>query len=707
MAIDLYASCPCGSGRKIKFCCRNLAPEIEKVQRMIEGGQRQACLTHVEGLLAKNPAHPFLSAVKLSLLRDFQRLDEAAAFAESLGPLVESNADISAEATLIDILKGADLPILYDDLQRTLECSGEEVTESVVEAIASVGMRAIFAEDLLPGIRYLNMYRTLVPDDREVQGLMRNLLDSRNLSPLMKQGLPLRELPAELNEAEAFQQIEEHTSWGRLRMALGVCQQVAERHPSVPEAVWNVASCAVYLGRKQLFEETIKRYIALEAINADDAIEAEALRQLILVRGDEFDEVEVEWQVHDTDRLIERLRSDDRTLPGETPEPEEGHAPARCAVVWFDRPQVTADREDLQWEELPMEMGQVLVYGRETDREPRLVIGGLRDEKWDTLVQQVTEVAGDAIGEKASEEVVGKTVRPPEFLPLNRPKPRDLSPIRAQELQLAYARREILNSWPDMRSAIFDGKSLSEAAADPQARVAAQAFILRAEIDFALNPEDTLWAELRTKLGLPQPEPIDPQGLDCYALSGVRFHRLEVEKLDAEQLRVVTYRILQIEYVLGTRKILPEAIRRAGESELPRLDVLYGKLAGVEPDPEKARELLAKASEVARENNVSCSAWDMQMVYNRMYASDTEGIEDTMRHLMTHHREEPAVQQFLMNVMQYAASQGGGEMPMPEGAGVGTEAPAAPTSGGLWMPGESTPPPTKDSGSGSKLWVPD
>src|SRR5438105_1463847 len=40
MTIDLYALCPCGSGKKIKFCCRDIAVEIDKVERLLEAGQR-------------------------------------------------------------------------------------------------------------------------------------------------------------------------------------------------------------------------------------------------------------------------------------------------------------------------------------------------------------------------------------------------------------------------------------------------------------------------------------------------------------------------------------------------------------------------------------------------------------------------------------------------------------------------------------------
>src|SRR3954451_9494984 len=55
MAVDPYAMCPCGSGKKLKFCCTDLVGEIEKIHRMIEGEQPRAALRHVEQTLATHP----------------------------------------------------------------------------------------------------------------------------------------------------------------------------------------------------------------------------------------------------------------------------------------------------------------------------------------------------------------------------------------------------------------------------------------------------------------------------------------------------------------------------------------------------------------------------------------------------------------------------------------------------------------------------
>ena len=55
MSIDAYSLCPGGTGKKIKFCCGDFLPELQKIDRMFEGEQYLACLQHIDRLLAQEP----------------------------------------------------------------------------------------------------------------------------------------------------------------------------------------------------------------------------------------------------------------------------------------------------------------------------------------------------------------------------------------------------------------------------------------------------------------------------------------------------------------------------------------------------------------------------------------------------------------------------------------------------------------------------
>ena len=58
MAIDPYSSCPCGSGKKFKWCCAPYFPTVEKAFEQEEQGQHEAALQTIKGLLTTHGTNP-------------------------------------------------------------------------------------------------------------------------------------------------------------------------------------------------------------------------------------------------------------------------------------------------------------------------------------------------------------------------------------------------------------------------------------------------------------------------------------------------------------------------------------------------------------------------------------------------------------------------------------------------------------------------
>ena len=83
MALDQYSFCPCGSGKKIKFCkCADNLQEMTKVERMMDGEQNVAALDRINQLLKTFPNDAWLHAMKCDLLlrlREIETLEEASA----------------------------------------------------------------------------------------------------------------------------------------------------------------------------------------------------------------------------------------------------------------------------------------------------------------------------------------------------------------------------------------------------------------------------------------------------------------------------------------------------------------------------------------------------------------------------------------------------------------------------------------------------
>ena len=131
MAFDPYSLCPCGTGKKIKFCCPELLGELEQLDRLVEGDQTEAALEQVIRLLEKHPKKACLLATRTKLELATKRFNDAAvtsrAFLEAYpdNPLALGHAAVAA--ALLDNMQEA--ATLFD---RSRELAGAEVPDDLV-----------------------------------------------------------------------------------------------------------------------------------------------------------------------------------------------------------------------------------------------------------------------------------------------------------------------------------------------------------------------------------------------------------------------------------------------------------------------------------------------------------------------------------------------------------------------------------------------
>lgn len=58
MALDPYSSCPCGSGKKFKWCCQPIHTEIQRAFEQHNAGQHEAALVAMQALVKDNSGNP-------------------------------------------------------------------------------------------------------------------------------------------------------------------------------------------------------------------------------------------------------------------------------------------------------------------------------------------------------------------------------------------------------------------------------------------------------------------------------------------------------------------------------------------------------------------------------------------------------------------------------------------------------------------------
>ncbi len=174
MDIDPYSPCPGGTGKKIKFCCSDLLPDLDRIGRMFEAGQLQACLQHVERLDRKHPGRACLMGVRAMLLRLMDRLEEAKAAAEAMVARHPDNPVALAElAMALAKLEGgrAALPALEKAIGAT-----REVLEPRVYGAIQMVAEALIAEDqVLPAQVVLLLQAAADPNDTAALELLADL----------------------------------------------------------------------------------------------------------------------------------------------------------------------------------------------------------------------------------------------------------------------------------------------------------------------------------------------------------------------------------------------------------------------------------------------------------------------------------------------------------------------------------------------------
>src|SRR5262249_53165104 len=77
MALDAYASCPCGSGKKFKWCCQPIHVDIDRAYRQDAEGQHEAALKVMAEVVAAHPANPEAWGRQAHLLYQNGQVEEA------------------------------------------------------------------------------------------------------------------------------------------------------------------------------------------------------------------------------------------------------------------------------------------------------------------------------------------------------------------------------------------------------------------------------------------------------------------------------------------------------------------------------------------------------------------------------------------------------------------------------------------------------
>ena len=148
MSVDPYSNCPCGSGKKLKFCCTDLYADLEKVQRMIEGDQPRAAIKHIEQTLERDPGRGSLLDLKATLELSLKDFDEASKTIDRFLEADPQNPAAHAQRAILAATNG-DVDGAVDHLQHAMQQVTDSLPARVLQAIGAVGQALLISGNLI------------------------------------------------------------------------------------------------------------------------------------------------------------------------------------------------------------------------------------------------------------------------------------------------------------------------------------------------------------------------------------------------------------------------------------------------------------------------------------------------------------------------------------------------------------------------------
>ncbi len=705
MPIDPYTPCPGGTGKKIKFCCHDLLAELEKIQRMLEGEQRAGCLDYIETLESKFPERACLLSIKAMLEAQLGQETKAEATLATFMNKFPANPVALAEAATLKASKVGGTAAI-EPLQEALEKCSDQIPPQVYDAIGLVA-RALVGDNQLIAARahvVLQLGIGGTKDQAPMQLLMR-LNNSPSVPLLAKQDMPLLPPPDDALWKNSFNTALEPAMRGAWRLAAKNLIELAAKVGDWPVIWHNIAVLRSWLADTPGTLEALRKYAA-QPIPLEDAVEAEALAQLLDAESlDQVDVLTITYTVNDTESLQARLIANPRslTMPIDlTRLATEDEPPPKGAYWLLDRT-VPESGKEIAREQIPQVVGQIFVFGKQTDRAARVELVVYRTEL-SAAKTVLTEIGGDALGAPGEEEITTHVPAVQHVLSWNWRLPDDTPPDRRLALMNEQRKDILLNRWPDMSQKVLGGKSASQISSDAAQRIKVLAAILLLEMSTDQVTADFDFNELRQKLGLPSLDAIDPQGASLNELPLVRLGRVDVKRLSDEDLVDLYRRADHYRHIVALRALANEIIARPSlDKEIEKAEV-YGVLAQIEPDTQRALEYLDRARQTAEAAKSSTAPWDLAELALRIARGEIPEADRLLHHIRDEHIREPGVAQALFQILSEAGIIGPDGKPTAAAqreAGMVAPGAAPAEAGKIWTPGSDQP-----SGKKSALWTP-
>jgi len=615
MANDPYSACPCGSGKKLKFCCGEYLSDLQRGFRLREN-QPEAAVKLFRDLLRK---HPDKDVILRELVYTLNELGLRSEARQVVTDFLKANPDqpmallAMAEICLQEDGYTASRRILHRTFQI---CSRSQPTG--ISFLASMIAAEMGNTGCLMAAReHLSLAVRTASGERQ-RNLVLQLVRFESESSLpfvFRSTYPL--LPVNSSEEATQQDVRARklSILGCWEPAAILYNRLADAFPTEGAIWFNLGLCQSWDGRLAESANSL-HHAATLLTDFDQAVAAEVLAQQIdsQLSTDRYRFYSVSLDVRSVSELLSRLESEPLLHRIHTHDHEDCEHPGgtdhAAEMILLSSAVKAEDLHDAS--QLPESIADVDLYDI-TDADEAVNAGvhhpfltiTASESVIDTAIVRIRAIAGDLIltsGDEETKEVISieksecRVFDHRYFCPAGLTQKRFRNLTRQLEPQTVEA-------WMQMPQSALGGKSVLEAANDDATKIKRAACVIAlmvAASRYDLAPD---FAAVRERLNIPTPAPRDiPEHFVMAAIPAIEYERIDVTKLTSTQLHEFTNRcsILglrdQIRAGLDELATRPEGIK---EYDARRGWLMRAAIARVEEDYEFAYQCLDHARNAA------------------------------------------------------------------------------------------------------------
>uniref|UniRef100_A0A7C4LLR7 Tetratricopeptide repeat protein n=1 Tax=Schlesneria paludicola TaxID=360056 RepID=A0A7C4LLR7_9PLAN len=711
MAFDVYASCPCGSGKKLKFCCIGMADDMERISRLMHDHQMRQAQQLLETLLRKHPENAW--AVTTRSFLDLEAGDAASAI-QRLSSFLEKHPEHEFAIGLYALAR-----LRHDgprearkDIQRALQRCAKRFPDIVSNLLEILSLEHLDAGHYLAAREHLVLAARFCPEKSRENLFMKLLeLDRDTVIPYPFRSVhKLPDVPGEEPFVAEVKKALKYTSVGCWDIAADLLLRLTTDHPDVAEQWHAIGLCRAASGAEAAAAEALHRAAAQYAgRDAGTAVECETLSQLLAWNSSSEGRARMRWCGEITASVSKLL-----TLLDELPFlqrvpllPESNLSGQDFTAVYevLERPfgyEVLPEHPTLDC--VVRSTGSLWVRDRDADASApaQIWLQGVAGEDFDRQAAALREVTAADVRWNPEPEIASGKI-PEELLPFFTKIALPLkSPTKRRRAVTDLWHRHLVDEvWFETPLRGLHGRTPREAAADPSLRteLLAAVYVLDASCEAHRIPLDL--EAVFARLGL---EPLPPIAFtpetSVQSLSALQLQRLPVEQLTDEQLVAVVNRVLLIGHRRLSRKVLtavlqrPECLNDADRAEV--YQALY-RQASDAGNSEEAFEWIAQGRQHAQSlphNFVAVLHWDLNELGLRLRDPDDPQLPDLLNRFDQYYLSKvpnlrPSVERMCQLHGVTPPWLGGALAPATAGTLWTPESASEPVAAGkLWLPGQ-------------------